>query len=109
MTSSQHVYEVRPRKDHRGIDLISDALPFGRRLWYGEPAAVASAIDYAGAIVEISTTGEVAEPVEETFWIVLLSARTCAVRGNFCNALIKSPTVLNMIITFFFSPLVDPW
>jgi hypothetical protein len=24
-----HVYEVRPRKDKRGIDLISDALPFG--------------------------------------------------------------------------------
>jgi len=22
-----HVYEVRPRKDHRGFDLISDALP----------------------------------------------------------------------------------
>ena len=33
MTSAQHVYEVRPRKDHRGVDLISDALPFGR-LWY---------------------------------------------------------------------------
>ena len=33
---SMHVYEVRPRKDHRGVDLISDALPFGR-LWYGEP------------------------------------------------------------------------
>jgi hypothetical protein len=31
-----HVYEVRPRKDHRGVDLISDALPFGRP-WYGEP------------------------------------------------------------------------
>jgi hypothetical protein len=30
MSSSQHVYEVRPRKDHRGVDLISDALPFGR-------------------------------------------------------------------------------
>jgi len=27
-----HVYEVRPRKDHRGVDLISDALPFVR-LW----------------------------------------------------------------------------
>jgi hypothetical protein len=27
-----HVYEVRPRKDKRGVDLISDALPFGR-LW----------------------------------------------------------------------------
>ena len=36
MTSSQHVYEVHPRKDHRGIDLISDALPFGR-LWYDTP------------------------------------------------------------------------
>jgi len=23
-----HVYEVGPRKDHRGVDLISDALPF---------------------------------------------------------------------------------
>jgi hypothetical protein len=27
-----HVYEVRPRKDKRGVDLISDVLPFGR-LW----------------------------------------------------------------------------
>jgi hypothetical protein len=40
-----HLYEVRPRKDHRGHDLISDALPFGR-LWYGEPDAVSNAIDY---------------------------------------------------------------
>jgi hypothetical protein len=38
-----HVYEVRPRKDHRGVDLISDALPFGR-LWYAEPDAVNNAI-----------------------------------------------------------------
>jgi hypothetical protein len=35
-----------PRKDHCGVDLISDALPFGR-LWYGEPNAVANAIGYA--------------------------------------------------------------
>jgi hypothetical protein len=41
-----HVYEVGPRKDHRGVDLISDALPFGR-LWYGEPNAVSNAVDYA--------------------------------------------------------------
>jgi hypothetical protein len=34
------------RKDHRGVDLISDALPFGR-LWYGEPNAVCDAIGYA--------------------------------------------------------------
>jgi len=33
MQSTMHVYEVRPRKDKRGVDLISDALPFGR-LWY---------------------------------------------------------------------------
>jgi hypothetical protein len=26
----KHVYEVRPRKDHRGVDLISDALSLGR-------------------------------------------------------------------------------
>ena len=46
MTSSQHIYEVRPRKDHRGVDLISDALPFGR-LWYDGPNAATNAIGYA--------------------------------------------------------------
>jgi len=30
MQSTIHVYEVRPRKDRRGVDLISDALPFRR-------------------------------------------------------------------------------
>jgi len=43
---SQHVYEIRPRNDKRGFDLISDVLPFGR-LWYGEPDAISDAIDYA--------------------------------------------------------------
>jgi hypothetical protein len=43
VTSPQHVYGVRPRKDHRGVDLISDALPSGR-LWHGEPNSVAYAI-----------------------------------------------------------------
>ena len=38
--------EIRPRKDCRGFDLISDALPFGR-LWYGEPDAISNAIGYA--------------------------------------------------------------
>jgi hypothetical protein len=41
-----HLYEVRPRKDKRGVDLISDVLPFGR-LWYGEPNAASNAIGYA--------------------------------------------------------------
>jgi hypothetical protein len=49
MTSNQslqptavHVYEVRPRKDHRRVDLIFDALPFGL-LWYGEPNVIGNA------------------------------------------------------------------
>jgi hypothetical protein len=38
-----HVYEVRSRKDKRGVDLISDQLAFGR-LWYADaPAAVSYA------------------------------------------------------------------
>jgi hypothetical protein len=46
VTPATHVYEVRPRKDHRGFDLISDALPFGR-LWYAEPNAISNALGYA--------------------------------------------------------------
>jgi hypothetical protein len=38
-----HAYEVRPRKDKRGVDLISDVLPFGA-LWYAKPD---DAISYA--------------------------------------------------------------
>jgi len=43
MISTAHVYEVRPHKDRRGVDLISDVLPFGR-LWYDTPD---NAIGYA--------------------------------------------------------------
>ena len=46
MSSSQHVYEIRPRNDRRGFDLICDALPFGS-LWYGQPDAISNAIGYA--------------------------------------------------------------
>jgi hypothetical protein len=41
-----HVYEIRPRKDKRGVDLISDTLPFGH-LWYAGPNAISNAIGYA--------------------------------------------------------------
>ncbi|HEU5245976.1 MAG TPA: hypothetical protein VFU09_02690 [Candidatus Udaeobacter sp.] len=34
---------MHPRRDHRGVDLISDVLPFGR-LWYIKPD---DAIEYA--------------------------------------------------------------
>jgi hypothetical protein len=41
-----HNYEVRPRKDKRSVDLISEALQFDR-LWYSGPDAIENAIGYA--------------------------------------------------------------
>ena len=44
--NTHQVYDIHPRNDKRGVDLISDVLPFGR-LWYGEPDAISNAIGYA--------------------------------------------------------------
>ena len=44
-----HVYEICPRKDHRGVDLISDALPFGH-LWYIELNATT---EYLGGVIAL--------------------------------------------------------
>jgi hypothetical protein len=56
---SIHVYEVRPRKDKRGVDLISDVLPLGW-LWYDGPNAASNAVSYAthysrshGAVIRV--------------------------------------------------------
>jgi len=46
MQSTMHLYEVRPCRDRRGVDLISNVLPFGR-LWDGRPNAISNAIGYA--------------------------------------------------------------
>ena len=46
MTSTQHVYEIRPRADKHGIDLISDVLPYSP-LWYAGPTAISNAITFA--------------------------------------------------------------
>jgi hypothetical protein len=43
---SVEAYEVRKRSDKRGVNRISDALPFGG-LWYGGSNAISNAIDYA--------------------------------------------------------------
>jgi hypothetical protein len=64
-----HVYEVRPRTDKRGVDPISDVLPFGR-LW--GPNAVGNAIGYAshssrshGAVIRVyNNAGNVIETHE---------------------------------------------
>ena len=45
-TTSTHVYEIRPRADKRGVDLISDALPYGP-LWYRGLNAIRDAIGHA--------------------------------------------------------------
>ena len=66
-----HIFEVRPRKDHRGVDLISDALPFGR-LWCDGPNAASNAIGYAsqysrshGAVIRVyDAAGNVIETHE---------------------------------------------
>jgi hypothetical protein len=64
-------------KDHRGFDLISDALPFGR-LWYGEPDAASNAVGYAKAARRtkpfhepIDLSGPSSDPLE----LALTSAR----------------------------------
>ena len=43
---SHDLYEVRPRKDRDGFDLISELLRYGP-IWYAGPDAVRYAIAYA--------------------------------------------------------------
>ena len=45
-TISTHVYEIRPRADHSGVDLVSDVLPYSP-LWYRGSNAIRDAIGYA--------------------------------------------------------------
>ena len=43
---AQDVYEIRPREDRDGFDLISDRLRYGP-IWYAGPDAVRCAVAYA--------------------------------------------------------------
>jgi hypothetical protein len=45
-TTPTHVYEIRPRADKRGVDLISDAIPYSP-LWYRGSNAIKDALDHA--------------------------------------------------------------
>ena len=82
---SIHVYKVRPRRDKRGVNLISDALPFGC-LWRGEPDAISDAIGYAkfrsrlhdAAIRVYDAAGNVSTRT---------SNRTSSKRCEFCQAI----------------------
>jgi hypothetical protein len=82
MQSTMHVYEVRPRKDHRGVNLVSDVLLFGP-LWYDTPDnalgyamhssrshdAVIRVYDDAGKVIETHEhTGEYKGAVSNHAW-----------------------------------------
>jgi hypothetical protein len=70
-----HIYGVRPRKDRRGFDLISNVLPFGR-LWYCDSDPITNAVGYAkfysrshdAAIRVYAQAGKVIETHEQTAW-----------------------------------------
>ena len=74
---SIQVYEVRPRKDHRGVDLISEAPPFGR-LWYNTPD---NTIGYA---MHRSRSHDAVIQVYRDAWRLLSSA--CAHRKGLASA-----------------------
>ena len=46
LSAGQDLYEVRPRKDREGIDLISELFRYGP-IWYAGPDALRNAIAYA--------------------------------------------------------------
>ena len=46
LTTGGDVYEIRPRKDREGFDLVSDLYRYSP-IWYAGPDAVRNAIAYA--------------------------------------------------------------
>ena len=59
-------YEVRPRKDHRDVELISDVLRFGR-LWYDTPNnAIGYAMHYSRSHDAVIRVYDAADNVIET-------------------------------------------
>jgi hypothetical protein len=46
LTTGRDVYEIRPRNDREGFDLISHLFRYGP-IWYAGPDAVRNAIAYA--------------------------------------------------------------
>ena len=61
-----HTYEVRPREDHHGVDLISHMLPFGRLLYLEVREAVAYAKFYSRSQNTVIRVYDAASNVIET-------------------------------------------
>jgi hypothetical protein len=89
VTRSLEPYQVCLRKDLRGVDLISDALPFGR-LWYDGSNAVGNAIGYAqhysrseGAVIRVyDKAGNVIETRERFQGVVRIAKQLGRFRGD---------------------------
>ena len=70
------VYEIRPRTDKHGVDLVSDALPYSP-LWYRGPNAITDALDHAKffsrsheAVVRVyDAAGNLIETHEQAAWL----------------------------------------
>jgi hypothetical protein len=70
------VYEIRPRADKHGVDLVSDALPYSP-MWYRGQKAITDAIDHAkffsrshDAVVRVyDAAGHVIETHEQAGWL----------------------------------------
>src|SRR4029453_2144424 len=71
--TGMQVYEIRPRADRKGVDLINDALPFGR-LWTPRCAS-------AGADSDQSQTGKPRPDSTGAFvrlpWLAILHLFPC--------------------------------
>jgi hypothetical protein len=59
-----HLYEVRSRKDKRGVDPIFDALPFGL-LWYAGTNAITNTI---GCAMRRSRLDDAVIRVYDIYW-----------------------------------------
>jgi hypothetical protein len=91
------VRDARPRKNHRGVDLISDALPFGRLRYEQVPDAIDYAkfrsrshnavirvYDGAGNVIEThEDTGDFKNVLMASYMIIFSRERPLDFRANF--------------------------
>ncbi|PYK54249.1 MAG: hypothetical protein DME48_08770 [Verrucomicrobia bacterium] len=81
-TPSVQVYEIRPRPDKHGFDLISDAMPYSP-LWYRGPNAIREAIAHAkvisrshDAVIRVyDDAGNVVETLEQFLSVPMVQKR----------------------------------
>src|SRR5262249_19042158 len=98
MNSLQHVYEIRARKDRRGIDLIGERLPLGV-LWFKSPDAIEDAVNYAGsfsyphpAIIRVlNESGTLAVTLEVADNLSGNRKYFCAPSSNLLDEFVKEP------------------